>query len=120
MPVVIHFDREAALVDEVEFMVERLGAPEWCELRVGGDRHRLVEAWESVAADEATVRAVAAEVPVDPAFRERVEALRAAGDEVVVVSDGFGLVVERACAGLDVEVRTNHIDFTTGRLEVRG
>jgi phosphoserine phosphatase len=120
MPVVIHFDREAALVDEVEFMVERLGTPEWCELRAGRDRHPVVAAWESVAADEATVRAVAAQVPVDPGFRPRVEALRAAGTEVVVVSDGFGLVVERACAGLDVEVRSNHVDFATGRLELRG
>lgn len=117
--VVIDFDRTAIEVDEVEYLVERLGAPEWCELRAGAPRGRLLDAWESIAADEATLRAVAAEIPIDPAFRRHVEELLAAGDEVVVVSDGFGLVVERACAGLDVEVRTNCIDFATGRLLLR-
>ncbi|MFN8025833.1 MAG: hypothetical protein U0W40_05575 [Acidimicrobiia bacterium] len=117
MPVVvIDFDGEAAQADEVAFMVERLGPPEWCELHAGSS---VQEAWESIAADEATIRAVAAEVPVDPAFRSRVEALREEGADVIVVSHGFGLVVELACAGLDVEVRSNHVDFTTGRLEVR-
>jgi phosphoserine phosphatase len=118
--VVIDFDQAVCGVDEVELLVERLGAPAWCELHATTvARHQLVDAWASIAADESTVRAVASEAPIDPDFVPLVERLRAAGAEVVVVADGFGLAVERACAGLDIEVRTNRIDFATGRLHLR-
>jgi hypothetical protein len=117
---VIDFDRAVCGIDEVEFLVERLGAPGWCELQSAAvAHHRLLDAWESISADESTLRAVASKVPIAPDFVPLVERLRAAGAEVVVVADGFGLVVERACAGLDVEVRTNRIDFATGRLQLR-
>jgi 2-hydroxy-3-keto-5-methylthiopentenyl-1-phosphate phosphatase len=122
---VIDFDRAVCGVDEVEFLVERLGAPGWCELHSAAvahhdhDHRRLLDAWESIAADESTLRAVASAVPIAPDFAPLVERVRAAGAKVVVVADGFGLVVERACAGLDVEVRTNRIDFKTGRLQLR-
>ena len=46
-----------------------------------------------------------------------VEALRGAGAEVAVVSDGFGFYVADACAGLDIPVLTNEVDWSTGRLE---
>ena len=42
-----------------------------------------------------TLRAIAAEVPLDPGFGPLVDALRAAGAELTVVSDGFGFYVRR-------------------------
>jgi 2-hydroxy-3-keto-5-methylthiopentenyl-1-phosphate phosphatase len=117
--VVIDFDRAVAMADEVEVLVERLGAPEWCELHGDGDSwSSVLDAWASIAADEATLRTAAAEIPFDPDFAPLVADLRAVGADVVVVSTGFGLAVESACVGLDVEVLSNRIDFATGRLEM--
>jgi 2-hydroxy-3-keto-5-methylthiopentenyl-1-phosphate phosphatase len=67
--------------------------------------------------DETLLRAVAGEVPLDPGFGPLVAALRDAGAEVTVVSDGFGFYVQEACRDLGVTVLTNEPDFTTGRLE---
>jgi 2-hydroxy-3-keto-5-methylthiopentenyl-1-phosphate phosphatase len=44
------------------------------------------------------------------------DGLRAAGAEVLVVSDGFGFQVEEALARWDVDVLTNSVDFDTGAL----
>ena len=54
---------------------------------------------------------------IDPDTRELLEALRAAGADVMVVSDGFGFYAREVCAELGVPVLTNDVDWTTGRLE---
>ena len=69
-----------------------------------------------VEGDEAALRAVAAEVPLDAGFAPLVHDLRERGAEVTVVSDGFGFYVEEACAPHGVEVLTNAVDFATREL----
>src|SRR5207244_7793010 len=66
---------------------------------------------------EHTLRAVAREVPLDPGLGPLVDGLRAAGAEVVVVSDGFGFHLAEALAPFGIEVLTNAVDFATGALE---
>jgi 2-hydroxy-3-keto-5-methylthiopentenyl-1-phosphate phosphatase len=70
-----------------------------------------------VKGDEATLRAVAAEVDLDAGFAPLVDALRTAGAELTVVSDGFGFYVDDACRPLGLDVLTNAVDFTTGELQ---
>jgi 2-hydroxy-3-keto-5-methylthiopentenyl-1-phosphate phosphatase len=82
-----------------------------------GSRECLLDEWDAVAPDEESMRAAAREVTLDAGFVPLVEGLRAAGAEVAVVSDGFGFYVADACAGLDIPVLTNTVDWTTGRLE---
>ena len=62
-----------------------------------------------------TLRAVAREVPLDPGLGPLVDGLRAAGAEVMVVSDGFGFHVADALAPFGVEVLTNAVDFAPAR-----
>jgi 2,3-diketo-5-methylthio-1-phosphopentane phosphatase len=121
--VFLDFDGTISVADVGQHLLGRLGAPEWCELHEQyergeiGSRECLLDQWELIAADEATVRAVAAEVELDPTFGPLVDGLRAAGTHVVVVSDGFGFYVEEACAPFAVPVLTNAVDFVAGRLE---
>jgi 2-hydroxy-3-keto-5-methylthiopentenyl-1-phosphate phosphatase len=63
------------------------------------------------------MRAAYHEVPIDPHTRALLDALRGAGAEVMVVSDGFGLYAREVCAELGVPVLTNDVDWSTGRLE---
>ena len=81
-----------------------------------GSRECIFDQWALVEGDEAALRTIAAEVPLDPGFGPLVDGLRAAGAEVTVVSDGFGFYVHDACAPLGVDVLTNAVDFTTGEL----
>jgi 2,3-diketo-5-methylthio-1-phosphopentane phosphatase len=121
--VFLDFDGTISTVDVGQHLLARLGAPEWCELHDRfergeiGSRECLLDQWELIAADEATLRAVAAEVALDPGLGPLVDGLRDAGADVVVVSDGFGFYVAQACAPFGVPVLTNEIDFATGRLE---
>ena len=73
--------------------------------------------WDMLPHDEGLLRDVAREVPLDPGFAPLLEALRGAGAEVTVVSDGFGFYVHERCAPFAVDILTNEPDFATGRLE---
>jgi 2-hydroxy-3-keto-5-methylthiopentenyl-1-phosphate phosphatase len=77
----------------------------------------ILDEWELVEGDEATLRAIAAEVALDPGVGPLVDALRAAGAELTVVSDGFGFYVEDAVRPFGLDVLTNTVDFSTRRLE---
>ena len=120
--VFLDFDGTITTQDVGVYLLERVGAPEWQELDARyergeiGSRECLVDSWALVDGDEATLRALAGEVAVDPGFELLVKDLRAAGAEVTVVSDGFGFYVEDVCAPLDLAVLTNSVDFTTGEL----
>ena len=108
--VFLDFDGTISTADIGVHLLERARrAAEWRELArrstsAGeiGSRECLVDEWALVEGDEADLRAVAAEVPLDPAFGPLVDGLRAAGAEVTVVSDGFGFYVDEACAPLGV------------------
>ncbi|MEX1009477.1 MAG: HAD-IB family phosphatase [Acidimicrobiia bacterium] len=120
--VFLDFDGTISTRDVGMHLLERAGAPEWWELHEQyergeiGSRECIHDQWGLVTGDEAALRAIAAEVALDPGFAPLVHALRARGTEVTVVSDGFGFYVHDACAPLGVAVLTNTVDFTTREL----
>ncbi len=121
--VFLDFDGTMTLADTGVHLLERLGREGWrdvdAEFRRGeiGGRVCLLDEWDLLEPDEAQLRAVAREVPVDPAAPALLAALRAAGAEVLIVSDGFGFRAREVAAELGVAILTNDVDWTTGRLE---
>ena len=81
-----------------------------------GSRECLVREWSLLPRDEALLRSVAGEVAVDAAFEPLVRDLRAAGAEVVVVSDGFGFHAREVCAAVGVDCVTNGVDWPSFEL----
>ncbi len=120
----VDFDGTISADDVGLFLLERF-APDgaWREVAeqfdagLIGSRECLLDEWDVLTPDEEPMRAAAREVALDAGFVPLVEGLRAAGAEVAVVSDGFGFYVADACAGLDIPVLTNAVDWATGRLE---
>jgi len=123
--VFLDFDGTITTADVGQHLLNRLASPEWIELHDAygrgeiDSRELLLDQWDLVRdpTDEAKLREVAREVPVDPGFERFVAAVRDAGAELTVVSDGFGFYVEEVCAPYDLPVLTNAIDFETGRLD---
>jgi 2,3-diketo-5-methylthio-1-phosphopentane phosphatase len=115
------FDGTISTEDIGVYLLDRLAAGDWRAISARfaageiGSRECMEKEWAAIPGtfDEASRHAVAAEVPLDPAFAPLVEELRAAGAEVAVVSDGFGFYVRARLAGLDEPVFTNDIDFVT-------
>lgn len=120
--VFLDFDGTISTVDVGMHLLGRAAAEEWWELHEQfergeiGSRECIFDQWALVEGDEATLRAIAAEVEVDPGFVPLVEALRGAGAELTVVSDGFGFYVDDVCAPHGIEVLTNAVDFTSREL----
>jgi len=120
--VFLDFDGTISTVDVGMHVLGRTAAEEWWELHEQfergeiGSRECIVDQWALVNGDEATLRAIAAEVEVDPGFVPLVEAIRGAGAELTVVSDGFGFYVHDVCAPHGIDVLTNAVDFGTGEL----
>ncbi len=120
--VFLDFDGTISTVDVGMHLLDRTASPAWWELHERyergeiGSRECILGQWALVDGDLATLRAVAAEVALDPGFRPLVDAVRDAGAELVVVSDGFGFYVDDACAPLGIDVITNAVDFATGEL----
>ncbi len=120
--VFLDFDGTVSTADVGMHLLDRAGSPEWWDLHERyergeiGSRECIAEQWALVRGDEATLRAIAAEVSLDPGFVPLVEAVRDAGAELSVVSDGFGFYVHDVCAPLGIAVLTNRVDFTTGEL----
>jgi len=125
--VFLDFDGTISEADTGVHLMERLAPREWHSIgdayRRGeiGSRECLLDEWDLLApatkADEAKMRSIVREVPIDPATGPLVDALRAAGAEVVVVSDGFGFPADEIAGALGVPVITNSVDWTQGRLE---
>lgn len=121
--VFLDFDGTVTLRDVGQHLLARHASADWVRLHDDydagaiGSRECLIGQWELVVADEATLRATAAEVPIDPGFAPLADALRQEGAELTVVSDGFGFYAEAVCGDVDVPVLTNRVDWTTGDLE---
>jgi 2-hydroxy-3-keto-5-methylthiopentenyl-1-phosphate phosphatase len=120
--VFLDFDGTISTVDVVMHLLERAASPEWWQLHEQfergeiGSRECILGEWALVDGDPAMLRAVAAEVALDSGFVPLVDAVRDAGAELVVVSDGFGFYVHDVCAPLGIDVLTNAVDFATGEL----
>jgi 2,3-diketo-5-methylthio-1-phosphopentane phosphatase len=121
--VFLDFDGTISTRDVCVHLLETTAPDEWHEVEARyergeiGSRECLVDEWAMVDGSEQELRALAAEVPLDPGFAPLVQALHDGGAEVTVVSDGFGFYVHDACRGIDVDVLTNTIDFARGTLE---
>jgi 2,3-diketo-5-methylthio-1-phosphopentane phosphatase len=120
--VFLDFDGTVSTADIGVTLLQAFGRPGWEEIDAAyaagaiGSRECLLDEWDLVEGSEADLRAAARAVPLDPAFEPFVDGLRAAGAEVMVVSDGFGFYVAEACAPLELDVLTNDVDFATGEL----
>ena len=120
--VFIDFDGTITTQDVGVHVLSRTAPDEWRaideQFRHGviDSRECILDEWDLVEGDEATLRAIAAEVTLDPGVGALVDALRAAGAELTVVSDGFGFYVEDAVRSFGLDVLTNAVDFTTREL----
>ncbi len=118
------FDGTISTTDIGVHVLDRLADPGWRELDLAyaageiGSRECMAKQWDCIPShvSEAERRAVAAEVPLDPAFGPLVDALRAAGAEVSVVSDGYGFYVRTLLAPWDLPIFTNDVDFATNQV----
>ena len=74
LSVFLDFDGTVTTADVGRHLLTRAAKPEWRELseayRRGeiGSRECITDEWALVSGDEAELRAIAAEVPVDPGF----------------------------------------------------
>ena len=91
--------------------------PEWWDLHEQydrgeiGSRECVARQWALAEGDEAALRAIAAEVPLDPGFEPLVQVLREGGAEVTVVSDGLRLLRGGPARGSVSTAYTNAVDF---------
>src|SRR5436190_10184300 len=120
--VFLDFDGTITQDDVGLHLLEQLGTEGWWDLRCRydageiGSRECIFDQWALIDADEQQAREVAREVPVDPGFPGLVGALRDAGAELTVISDGFGFYVHEVCDPLGVPVVTNEVDWAAGEL----
>jgi 2,3-diketo-5-methylthio-1-phosphopentane phosphatase len=121
--VFLDFDGTITRRDTCVHLLERLAPADWRRFSDAyaagtiGSRECIQEEWALVRdAGEDVLRAVAAEVSVDPSFLALVGGLRAAGADVTVVSDGFGFHAEAVCQNAGVPVITNAVEWSTGEL----
>jgi 2-hydroxy-3-keto-5-methylthiopentenyl-1-phosphate phosphatase len=120
--VFLDFDGTITTADVGVHVLERTAPDEWRaideQFRHGviDSRECILDEWELVEGDEVTLRAIAAEVTLDPGVGPLVDALRGAGAELTVVSDGFGFYVADAVRPFGLDVLTNAVDFTTREL----
>lgn len=120
--VFLDYDGTISTRDTGVALLERFAPPAWREIDDEyvrgeiGSRVCLLDEWDLLPKDEDQLRAVAAEVPLDPGLEDLVAALRAAGAEIAVVSDGFGFYVHERLAHLTLLIVTNDVDWSTGEL----
>lgn len=98
-------------------LLARVGDPAWREIDEAyingemGSRECMAREWQCLPVhDEDLLLSVAREVEVDPGFGPLLDALRAAGAEVTVVSDGFGFYVHDALSSYGVDILSNAVD----------
>ena len=120
--VFLDYDGTISTRDTGVALLERFAPPAWRDVDDEytrgeiGSRVCLLDEWDLLPKDEVTLREAAAAVPLDPGLEDLVVALRDAGAEVAVVSDGFGFYVHERLAHLDLPIVTNDVDWSTGAL----
>lgn len=119
--VFLDFDGTVSTADVGLHLLERLAPGAWEEVEARYVRSEIGSAqcalaqWALLAPrSEGELRAVAAEVPLDPDFAPLCAALGAAGAEVTVVSDGFGFYVWEAGRAAGVPVMTATVTWPGG------
>ena len=121
--VFLDYDGTISTRDTGIVLLERFAPPQWRAIDDEyvrgeiGSRACLPDEWDLLPKDEVQLRAAAADVPLDPGLEPLVGALRAAGAELAIVSDGFGFYVHERLAHLAVAIVTNDVDWSTGALE---
>ena len=112
----VFLDFDGAVAPRHRRVLVAAAPPGWEAIEEGYERgtvvsrERLLDEWDLVEGDVVDLARAVEVVPVDsdlPGFARR---LRAAGAQVTVVSDGFGITVEDVCGRLDVGVLTNAVD----------
>jgi 2,3-diketo-5-methylthio-1-phosphopentane phosphatase len=120
--VFLDFDGTITTQDVGVHVLSRAAPDEWRtideQFRHGviDSRECILDEWDLVQGDETTLRSIAAEVPLDPGVGPLVDALRAAGADLTVVSDGFGFCVQDAVRQFGLDVLSIDVDFTSGVL----
>jgi 2-hydroxy-3-keto-5-methylthiopentenyl-1-phosphate phosphatase len=121
--VFLDWDGTITLADTGVHLMDRLAGADWHDLEAEwisgaiGSRECISREWEMLPKDETLLRSVAAEVELDDGFLPLVDALRAAGADVTVVSDGYGFYAEDVCREAGLPLITNRVDFATYTLE---
>jgi 2-hydroxy-3-keto-5-methylthiopentenyl-1-phosphate phosphatase len=114
--VFIDFDGTVSVEDVGTHLLRRLATGGWeaIDERYArgeiGSRQCIAELCAFLPSGRDLLLEVAAEVPLDPGFGPLVAFLRAAGAEVLVVSDGFGFYVGPRCAQFPVDVVASDVD----------
>jgi 2-hydroxy-3-keto-5-methylthiopentenyl-1-phosphate phosphatase len=115
--VFLDFDGTISTVDVGRHLLARSAPPAWWDLHEQydrgeiGSRECIARQWALAEGTEVELRAIAAEVPLDPGFERLVRVLRDGRAELTVVSDGFGFYVEDVCERLGLDAFTNAVDF---------
>ena len=117
--VYVDFDGTIATVDTTDLLLSRFAAPEWQaveeEWKAGriGSRECMVRQIDLVRASPDELRAMCEEIEVDSGFAAFVDASRALGFPLTVVSDGLDLNVNTVLRrhGLELPIRANHLRY---------
>ena len=120
--VILDFDGTVTAEDTGVHLLRRLARGDWQSLEKEylagriGSRDCIRQMWQLLPHDQDTVEKVIAEVPIDPHTSKLINSIKAAGAEVLIVSDGFGIAVRKVASELSIAVLTNIVDWSTGEI----
>ncbi|MFS8137205.1 MAG: MtnX-like HAD-IB family phosphatase [Thermomonas sp.] len=113
------FDGTVTLEDVTDTLLDRLGRPGWEDLEaqwrsgVIGSRECMAGQVALLGGDASNLDAVIDSIDIDPGFPTFVKAARAAGVQVVILSDGLDYAIERILAAHGIEpplqIIANHL-----------
>ncbi|MGN6472319.1 MAG: HAD-IB family phosphatase [Mycobacteriales bacterium] len=115
--VFLDFDGTVTTYDTGLHLLERLARDEWRAIEDRylsgeiGSRECMRLQWQLLPRDRGLIEAVAREVPLDPDFITLLDALRVAGAQVTILSDGYGFRAQEVASAAGVPVLTNSIDW---------
>ena len=114
----VDFDGTITATDTAVHLLNRMVGDRWqvfeAPYRRGeiGSRECMASQWALIErGDPEAIKAIVAEVPIDPGFERLVALARETGAEIIVLSDGYGIGVDVLCAELGVTLHCNRIDW---------